>query len=186
MSRDLLFGLLLVVYAGACSPRESANEQEVKGEDLVAASQSAAPDPSVTVQAFLDWYVPDALSLGGGPAWWKTMSADPPVLTPELLEELRRDSLASAQVEGEIVGIDFDPFLASQDPCERYVTKNAAESASPRLVAVHAECAGEVQPRPSALLEVVSAGEGWKIQNVRYPSEGGDLLETLRSLHGSR
>ena len=42
-----------------------------------------------------------------------------------LLQALRVDSEASAHAKDDIVGLDFDPFIGSQDPANRYEARNA-------------------------------------------------------------
>lgn len=49
-------------------------------------------------------------------------------LTPELLQALKQDREAQLRDEsGYIVGLDFDPFLAVQDPCDRYEVRKVVK-----------------------------------------------------------
>jgi hypothetical protein len=73
-------------------------------------------------QGFYDRYVPKALKESEVPAPDLALRYKTHALSSELLRQLREDSASQAKAVGEIVGLDFDPFLNSQDPGERYVT----------------------------------------------------------------
>jgi hypothetical protein len=64
------------------------------------------------VQGFYDWYVPKALGDNAGPAWDLVLRSRSSDLSPQLVQALREDLTAQAKAKGEIVGLDFDPFLA--------------------------------------------------------------------------
>lgn len=129
------------------------------------------------VQKFYNWYVAkgdDALRIS-----LKQRSAD---LTPELARALKEDQAAQDKVEGEIVGLDFDPFLNSQDPCPRYETGAVNGS----RIDIHSVCEGRKSRRPDATVEVVSKNGRWLIANIHYPEGGGDLLSILKQLRQDR
>ena len=49
------------------------------------------------------------------------------LFNPDLVRALKIDSEAQSRAKGELVGIDFDPFVGSQDPADRYeATRNVA------------------------------------------------------------
>lgn len=73
------------------------------------------------VRDFYNWYVPLAQKNGGDPASLSAVRQRPDYFSASLLKSLEEDSAAQAKAQGEIVGIDFDPFLNSQDPAEKYV-----------------------------------------------------------------
>jgi hypothetical protein len=60
------------------------------------------------VQGFYDWYVPRALK---GDAVGLALSSKASAFAPRLSKALKEDQAATAQSPGEIVGLDFDPFL---------------------------------------------------------------------------
>ncbi len=95
---------------------------------LLLGSATAVAEPSPTakqeaqkfVQGFYDWYLnqktPFEMAV-------KEKKSD---FDPTLLKLLKEDLEASAKSPGEIVGLDFEPFLNTQDPGEKYVVGNAA------------------------------------------------------------
>jgi hypothetical protein len=70
------------------------------------------------VQEFYNWYAPITLN-SRTRAWDLALERRSSVLTRELAQLLRADSAAQAKCK-ELVGLDFDPFLASQDPASHY------------------------------------------------------------------
>ena len=80
-----------------------------------------------------------------------------PLLVPELSSALKEDSDAQAKVSDDIVGIAFDPFLNSQDPCGRYDVGTTRLRAGRYRVAVHAVCDGARDQRPSVVVHARSA-----------------------------
>ena len=72
------------------------------------------------VQQFLDWYVPKAHRDETGRLLKHTLTLKKSAFSPKLLNDLKEDIAAQSRVKGEIVGIDFDPFLYSQDIARSY------------------------------------------------------------------
>jgi len=64
------------------------------------------------VQEFDDWYI-HVLDSGG--SYDTALQYKRNAFSPELFRLMKDDSEASSRVEGEIVGIDFDPILGGQD-----------------------------------------------------------------------
>src|ERR1051325_600832 len=95
-------------------------------------SKTVTPDPSPRsqqidirvvqdfVQEFYSWYVPVAAKSRSGRASDLALSSLASAFESSLVRQLKEDSDAQAKVSGDIVGLDFDPFLAAQDPCQRY------------------------------------------------------------------
>src|SRR5689334_22156358 len=78
------------------------------------------------VQHFYDWYAPIAGKHDFRYAWTLLLKHKKTMFSPQLIESLGNDYEAQNKTEagGEITGIDFDPFLASQDPADHYVVGN--------------------------------------------------------------
>src|SRR5512146_990329 len=82
---------------------------------LMPASTQAAEDgcagARAFVQEFYDWYV-TILERRDAPAWQITHRERGRSFSPLLAKALDEDEAAAAKSPDEIVGLDFDPFLA--------------------------------------------------------------------------
>jgi hypothetical protein len=156
----------------------------------VAASHAAAQPARGTtadsvgrsVQAFYSWYVPMAATEGAGPPWMRALRERRALFAPAIAAALRRDSVASAANPDEVVGLDGDPFLNSQDPCDRYVVRRVRRAGDRFLVDVFGEGSCGRHAQPDAVVEVARRPGGWRIENVRYSDPPTNLLEMLRRL----
>jgi hypothetical protein len=148
-----------------------------------------AGSPERFVQDFYDWYV---LASSGRIAAVQFYAA-PKMragLAPQLLAALQADAAAqAADTTGSVVGIDWDPFLASQDPCRRYDVTAPAERRSIGYV-VHVHGVGICPPhdRPDVSVAVRRGDSSWTIVDVTDSSSHGtnSLLESLHALDDSR
>jgi hypothetical protein len=159
-----------LVFVTACS-----SNADQKGR-----SSDAIP-PEQFVQRFYDWYSPLARESSQGRAWNVVLNDSSALLSAELATALRTDSASQAATTGEIAGIDFDPFLNSQDPCEQYSAGLATRSGEDQLVEVYAVCGGAKGSIPDAIMELQRNDKSWVIRNVRYPNINTDLLTVLRA-----
>jgi hypothetical protein len=188
--RVLMVGALLIACA---SDRNELRDDTGPGPSELVANNSgvtAAEPPASLVQspdsviaAFYSDYVPIALSRGNAPSWYSVFGREPAVLANSLLSVMREDSAAWAQAPGEIAGIDFDPFLASQDPCDRYEVGAVTGAGLRRLVHVFGVCSGTRSTDPDVTIELVLSSGVWLIDNIRYPRTGSDLRSILTALH---
>ena len=138
------------------------------------------------VQRFYAWYAPFAQSEHKSPAFELAIKRNAALFSVELRSALMSDAAAQSKVSGNIVGIDFDPFLNSQDPAGRYEIGEVVEQGNRCLCHLHAVIDGNKQTRPTVIAEVEQQSGNWVFVNFRYPNKGGDLLSTLRSLRESR
>lgn len=135
------------------------------------------------MQRFYDWYAPIAReSSAGGPAWNIVLNDSSALLGSTLLAALRADSASQAAAVGEIAGIDFDPFLSAQDPCEKYKAGPDSASGDSVVVKVQALCGTQTYHATEVILRLAPNGVTWVIGNIRYPEVGSDLLTQLHSL----
>jgi len=180
---------LVIVGVASCGSDDS----QVRGDSAdPASSNSSGPNVDQAessslsapgfVRAFYDWYVPIARKNAHVPAWYAVLRRDPPVLNGTLLTALRQDSLSSADSPGQIIGIDFDPFLASQDPCERYELGSVTGVGDTQHVAIHSVCSGLRSAEPDLIAEVSMEDDSWVFQNIRYARPNSDLLKVLNRL----
>ena len=130
-------------------------------------------------RAFYAWYVPRALAPGtrsAANAVLRTRASD---LTPALFRALRDDLDAQAKATDEIVGIDFDPMVGGQDPCERYEVGPVRGQGAAYTAPVYGVCEGVGHPEPDAVAVLTPTNGGWQVADVRHPSVHGNLLDAL-------
>jgi hypothetical protein len=137
------------------------------------------------VQQFYNWYVPISRANTKETSWDIALRQKPDDFTPELVAALKADSVAQAKVPDDIVGLDFDPFLSGQDPCQRYVAEQSVEKAGAYWVNVYGVCDGKKHSKPDVVAEVKQVQGHWIFTNFHYLPKG-DLLEVLRMMANER
>lgn len=137
------------------------------------------------VRKFYAWYVP-ATPEGKWRGWDAVLKERGSSMTNELARALKEDFEAQSREKDEIVGLDFDPFLASQDPCERYEVGKATRKEDRYWVEIYAVCAGKKRDKPDVIAELMPKGGSWVFANFRYPTEKTDLLRVLKQLRAQR
>ncbi|HUN58157.1 MAG TPA: hypothetical protein VMU41_08580, partial [Candidatus Binataceae bacterium] len=144
------------------------------------------------VQRFYDWYVPEALSrsfVSPEELALKQRNSD---FAPQLAAALREDLAAQAKSPDEIVGLDFDPFLNSQDPCEHYKVGTITRKGGTYTVRVYAVCSDKQRNAPDVAAELSHWRNGWQFINFRYPNlvkpypRNANLLSILKALRAQR
>ena len=142
------------------------------------------------VQEFYDWYAPKTQKLNAGRTWDLALKYRRSAFSPKLVRRLIEDSEAQARVAGEIVGLDFDPFLNSQDPNERYVVGNIAEKGGSYWAEVHSLRSGQKSEKPVVVPELVLKNRRWLFVNFHYGKsdqpEHENLLNVLKNLRKRR
>ncbi len=138
--------------------------------------------PKDFVQQFYGWYLPLALKGTEEPAQNLALREKSGNFSKEVYEALKEDSDAQAKADGEIVGLDFDPFLATQDPCEHYVLGKATGDGERYEIPIFAVCSGKQSKRPDVVAQVERREGSWVFINFYYPKVGGDLLSILKRL----
>lgn len=137
-----------------------------------------------TVGRFYSWYVPAAQKAGADmralhDARWH--------FSPALVSALRADSAATDANPNEIVGLDMDPFLNSQDPCDRYAPTAVRRDGKTFLVDVRGS--GGCAPHREIDVTVRVAFDGTRpvFVNFIYPQpHNDDLLGLLARLAADR
>jgi hypothetical protein len=109
----------------------------------------------------------------------------PELITEQLATALRADEAASAANADEIVGFDADPFLDTQEPCERYEPRAGEDDGKRALLPVFATCLGQKSERPAFLVELVREKDAWRVGNIFFDRRG-DLLSELKKLKEER
>jgi hypothetical protein len=138
------------------------------------------------VQKFYDWYVPEVFREKQTWAANSALESKEFAFSPELRKRLKEDFAASAANANEVVGLDFDPFLASQDPARRYVVDKVLVKGGRCRADVYSVESSKKGKRPDVIPELESRGKGWVFVNFHYPQENGNLLSILRALRKDR
>ena len=173
-----IFGIVacpLLLAAFVCSPQ---NRVQSKGQTAEAAKDF--------VQGFYNWYVPVTLRDNPVSASDIALRQRPTDFSPVLFRALEEDSKAQAEAQGYIVGIDFDPFLASQDPCDHYDVGTITHQGVGYRVDIYGVCSGKRDEKPDVVAEVTNKDGSWTFTDFLYPATHSDLLGTLRILREER
>jgi hypothetical protein len=106
--------------------------------------------------------------------------------TPPFLTALKSDFEAQEAASTEITGLDFDPFLNTQDPCEHYEAGMVSKRHERFYADIHSVCAGQRSAGAVLVAELQRSGGNLLFANFFYTKEGSDLLTILRRLRESR
>ncbi len=151
---------------------------------------------SVTLQAqtgpalavardFYKWYVPFTNSGKNNTGWDTALRTKRASFDAALIRLLDADLKASAANKDEIVGHDGDPFLNTQDPCERYDIGPATTKVVSVLVQILATCQGKRDAKADVTAELRQLQGKWVFTNFHYP-DGGNLIALLAQLRKDR
>jgi hypothetical protein len=119
------------------------------------------------VQKFYDWYWNQFADKADDPkfdqkklhSYYDTLRLNPPVLSQDLIRLIEKDIAASKAEGGDIVNLDFDPFLNSQDPQGRYLVNRATVTGG--------TCEASIE-RGHEIAELKGTGSTWLFVNFRY------------------
>ncbi len=103
-------------------------------------------------------------------------------LAPDLVRALKADSAAQARATEGVVGLDFDPFLNTQDPDDHYVVGQTTRQGKRSLVEVYSVRSGKRSNKPDVIAELEWQGGLWVFVNFYYPNMRTDLLSVLKGL----
>ena len=144
----------------------------------------AEDSPHKFVEDFYNWYVPMSAHSHetASDVALKKKSA---VFSAELLKALKEDALATAKSPGEVVGLDWDPFLNSQEQIDRCVIGNVTEKNGAFRVDVYDVLEGKKDKKPNIIAEVKQENGHWIFVNFWDP-DGNNLLSELRELAKER
>ncbi|MBX3072749.1 DUF3828 domain-containing protein [Candidatus Obscuribacterales bacterium] len=192
MSASLKIGFFVIGLVTVVFNAQVVDAQSQSSTKSVS-SVNRPPDKKKTckrfVQEFYNYYVP--LVGGEGPTAEKAIEEKKALFGQDLYKKLKEDFDAQAKVTGEIVGLDFDPFLNSQDPAPRYVVGEVTERAGHYSAAVHSVSSdGKRNPKPDVVPELVQKNNKWIFLNFHYGKssfpENENLLSVLKALSDSR
>jgi hypothetical protein len=137
------------------------------------------------VARFYAWYVPLAAHTPGADV--RALRDSRWHFDPALAKALRADAAAAARSPDEVVGLDMDPFLNSQDPCDRYSPIAVRQRNGNFFVAVRGSGGCAAHTEADVTVQVVFRGANAVFLNFIYsrnPKE--DLLSLLATLAADR
>ena len=137
------------------------------------------------VDGFYQWYVPLAVSENQEPASDIAIKKRASLFSSRLIKALKDDSDASRKSPDEIVGLDWDPFLDTQDPDQKYVLGNITKDRGRFFVRIHALRAGKKSAKPSVTAVVAQEKGKWVFADF-LSSDGQGLLKALSALKKDR
>jgi hypothetical protein len=163
------------------------NRGESKSETDLVQSKSETDLVRGFVQEFYDWYVQIDDRGRSDSASDLALKRRPSAFDTLLASRLKEDSRAKAKAKGEIVGLEFDPFLNSQDPCDRYEVVTVRSKAQSYLVDVRGVGGCGKHDEADLVAEVVFKNGKWLFTNFHYPGPPAfDLLTALKQLRDDR
>ena len=108
---------------------------------------------------------------------------------PALKKQIEADEAASAASPGEVVGLDFDPFLNAQDIPDRCIVGKVTPKGDSYSVEVFEVFSGKKEAKPAVVPELVFKDGQWIFTNFVYPRDNGksdNLLSVLKDLAAER
>lgn len=181
--------ILLVAAVAACHkesppPAAAASSTAVAGPDTtlgVPAPDSAAQAAARFIQSFYVWYKQI------GERYEDAVADSPGWFAPALVAAMRLDNAAQRANPAEVVGLDWDPFLDTQDPCDPYQVTGTSRRGDTVLAAVNGMCNDRPpQVQPDVIAEVRYVGGRWVFVDFRHVGNPGSLVQDLRVLRASR
>jgi hypothetical protein len=143
------------------------------------------------VQQFYTWYLGhnahNEESRSAGPSWDDVLRLRPQALSPDLLALLKDDLAASRANSDEIVGLDWDPVLATQDPSPKFEVESVSLKDGHCYAVVNGIERGK--KHETVVPELAQAGRKWAFVNFHYkdqPPQDENLISTLKLLRDER
>lgn len=142
------------------------------------------------VQQFYDWYVPIAYNAyeSGIVAADIAMDKKSNVFGRELLELLRKERLIRERSTETIEGLDFDPFLSTQDPWPKYIVDGVVQEGGRYFVYIYGVEKSKKSKHPNVIVELELSNDKWTFVNFHYgknASSDDNLLRILRRICAS-
>lgn len=157
-----------------------------RGAGAQRTATSSRDSVAEAVQHFYDWYVPRAAKPGRRDMIMEAATHGPLQFDTTLVRWLRVDSTARARAVGEIDGLDSDPYLNAQDPCDTYRVGTATVTGPNARVSVvgHGGCAAH--RTADVVVELKQSSGEWVVYDFLDPHfHNQGLRATLKELHPS-
>src|ERR1700730_1157258 len=130
------------------------------------------------VQKFYNWYVPFSAH-SKTLACKEVLKAHPEYFSRALAPMLKKNIADMERTGG--LGLDFDPFLNSQDPPSKYVVGPADGTDEGYAMKVYSVRDGRRASKPDVIAVVENQHNSWVLTNFHYPEQGTSLRQLLRA-----
>lgn len=187
--RKLLLIILMSLFVTGCSPPSKGSSSGSEAGNIPASSQKTEVNTNRDacwsfVQGFYDWYVPQTTweleQKRSGPSYELALKYKRDAFSPALFKALKDDSDAQAKSD-ELVGIDFDPFLNTQDPEGAYQVRSITRIGIHCRTEVY-RIGDEQKAYPDVAPDLVLEPDGWRFVNFYYPGPNStDLMAILKN-----
>jgi hypothetical protein len=130
------------------------------------------------VEGFYKWYVS---RIPSNVSWDFALKYRSSAFSPQLLRLLKEDRAAQAACE-DIVGLDFDPILNTQDPENRYEVGNITHAGQNYKADIYGVRSGKRSEKSSVIAEFTKGNGHWYFVNFHYETDSStDLLTILKN-----
>ena len=143
------------------------------------ANRSQSDARSFVVQ-FYDWYRPDS---GTSRNLNDVLHDRPQVFEPQLFALIKGGEQCEGVNPHSVCDLGVDPFLDSQNPCQRYEVGEATAKNGAYWVAVFAVCDGRRDTIPTVLAIVAPRDSTWQFVNFVYGGGQTSLRQLLQEGH---
>lgn len=139
------------------------------------------------VQGFYDWYVQQSQRHKDMSSVELALKDKPGLFSDAILRGLHEDLEASAKSPDEVVGLDFDPFLNSQEVCAPYKVGKITKVKGGYRVEVSGSCPKDCDDsgQPDVIAEAKTLKGKWVFTDFIYPGNA-DLFTVLSALKDER
>jgi len=162
---------------------------------FVFAHPALADDPKAKsckqyVQEFYDWYAKRCRAEKKSEPSMDALANKKFSFSKQLQIQLKEDFDAAKHFPGEIVGLDFDPFLNAQDVGEKYTVEKVKNTGANYYADVAGTWNGKKNSKPEIEPELSYEEGHWVFVNFYYPNAdiavNRDLLSVLKQLKKDR
>jgi hypothetical protein len=136
--------------------------------------------PREFVEQFYAWYAPRTEASDTAQGWNKALKLMYWDLSPQLAKLLEEDSAAQAKCK-ELIGLDFDPILNTQDPAEQYEVGIIDKRGSHYFAKIHRVDSGRRKEASDVIAEFVRQGGRLFFLNFYDPKGETGLVSILKS-----
>ncbi len=147
---------------------------------FVVAEWPPSKSPREFVEQFYAWYVPRAQSEDSTQGWNNSLKLMRWDLSAQLAKLLEEGAAARARCK-EAVGLDFDPFLRTNEPSDHYEVGNIDRIGDHYRAKIHRIVSGKRKDVPDVIAEFVRKEGRWFFLDFYNPLDGTSLVSILKA-----